>query len=74
MSAIQNGPRLIPSRDVSADELESQTAYIRFSGTVSTPAEATTEDLMNVAEASGVLDFWNDPEEDRYSEEDGEAV
>ena len=30
--------------------------------------DLTTEDIMRAVEASGTLDFWNDPEEDVYNE------
>lgn len=32
------------------------------------PEDASTGDNMRLAEASGVLDFWREPEEDIYSE------
>lgn len=35
---------------------------------------AGTDDLMKLAEASGALDFWNDPAEDVYGPEDGEPA
>lgn len=31
------------------------------------------EDLMRLAETSGAFDFWNDPAEDIYGPDDGEA-
>jgi hypothetical protein len=34
----------------------------------------TTGDMMRIVVASGVLDFWDRPEEDIYSAEDGEAL
>jgi len=36
--------------------------------------DITTDEVMRAIEASGTLDFWNDPEEDVYSEEDGDPV
>lgn len=35
---------------------------------------AGTDDLMQLAEASGAFDFWNDPAEDIYGPDDGEAA
>ena len=54
----------------------SPTITIQSGGTLTVvhPAEATTFDLMNAVEVSGVLDFWNDPEEDNYSDQDGDAI
>lgn len=38
------------------------------------PSEANTIDQMNVVEASGTLDFWNDESEDIYKRDDGQSV
>lgn len=38
------------------------------------PKDPTAEQRMAIIEASGILSFWNDPEEDIYSDADGEAV
>ena len=38
------------------------------------PSEPTSEQRMRIVEASGTLDFWDRPEEDIYSLEDGEPV
>lgn len=54
------------------EEFRTQTRYIRVYTTL--PEEVTTGDVMNLIEASGTLDFWNDPEEDIYSEQDGDDV
>lgn len=64
----------LPSHSVHEEELETQTTYIRYSSTITTPPDVNTEDSMNVIEASGALDFWNDPEEDIYGPDDGDAV
>ncbi len=37
-------------------------------------ADPTPEQMMRAVEASGVLDFWNDPQEDIYSSEDGQPL
>lgn len=34
------------------------------------PADATTRDQMHLVETSGILEFWNDPAEDAYNEDD----
>lgn len=56
------------------NEAKTLTVYRSVSRTCSYPTDATTEDLMNLAEASGVFDFWDHPDEDVYSESDGNAV
>ena len=56
------------------EELKTQTLYCRAVRTITYPADATTEDQMSVIEASGALDFWNDPAEDIYSEKHGDAI
>jgi hypothetical protein len=35
---------------------------------------AGTDDLMKLAEVSGVFDFWNAPAEDIYGPDDGEPA
>ena len=32
------------------------------------------DELLRVAQAGGAFDFWNDPEEDIYTMEDGKPV
>ena len=56
------------------DELQTETIYMRTSSTIIHPSEATTQDQMNIVEASGSLEFWNDSSEDVYDENDGDAV
>jgi hypothetical protein len=38
------------------------------------PEDATIHQQMRIMEVSGVLDFWNRPEEDGYTEADGEPI
>ena len=56
------------------DELRTETIYVRASSTIIHPPDATTQDQMNIVEASGSLEFWNDASEDVYGEHDGDAV
>jgi len=72
-TALDNSITFTESATISDEELTTQTKYIRSSATYH-PADVTTDDIMNVIEASGSLDFWNSPEEDKYSEHDGDAV
>jgi hypothetical protein len=36
--------------------------------------DPTSEERHKLLETSGTLDFWNDPAEDVYSEDDGEPI
>lgn len=56
------------------DELRTETIYLRASSTIIHPPDATIQDQMNIVEASGTLEFWNDSSEDVYDENDGDAV
>lgn len=38
------------------------------------PSDPTSDQLMRIVEASGSLDFWDDPREDIYTLEDGDPV
>ena len=38
------------------------------------PSDPTLEQRMRIVEVSGILDFWDRPEEDIYSLKDGEPV
>ncbi len=64
----------IPAGVVTEADLQTQTVYRRCFRTIVHPADASTVDQMNAIEVSGTLDFWNDPEEDLYTEKDGDAV
>lgn len=57
---------------VMEDDLISQTDFDGPSATFS--EDITTEDVMRAVEASGVLDFWLDPEEDGYTHDDGDPA
>lgn len=48
---------------------ESGAMHISF-----TTEDPTIEQRMKLTECSGVLDFWNNPEENIYSEEDCEPI
>ncbi len=57
-----------PGVSVGDAELETETVYSRVYCTITYPADATTDDQMKLVEASGALEFWNDPAEDVYDE------
>lgn len=57
---------------VMAEEFETHTSNDALF--ISHAVDITTEDVMRAIEASGTLDFWNDPAEDTYSEQDGDPV
>ena len=65
---------LVPPRDLTDDDLNTRTVSETPRTTVEFPPDATTMQWMSVVEASGSLDFWHDPEEDKYDEHDGEPV
>lgn len=56
------------------NELRTKTSYVRASAFYFDPPDLTTFEIMKAIEASGTLDFWNDPEEDIYDEQDGDAI
>jgi len=60
------------SATLTEEELQTQTMYVRVYANY--PEDVTTDDVMHAIEASGTLDFWNDPAEDVYSEQDGDEV
>ncbi len=41
---------------------------------VSPPSDPTTEQAMRLVELSGSLDFWDRPEEDIYTLDDGRPI
>ena len=59
---------------VQDDELQTETVYSRACKTIMHPSDVSIQDQMNVVEASGTLDFWDDSAEDVYDESDGDAV
>jgi len=63
-----------PPVSVTEEDFETETAYFRVHTTISHPSDASLDDQMNIIEASGTLEFWEHPEEDVYSEKDGDAV
>ena len=43
-------------------------------GYVGAPSDPTSTQCMRLVELSGTLDFWDDPQEDIYSPEDGDPL
>lgn len=73
MTTLENA--ITMSHPQVARELEeTETVYFRCLEVIHDPPEVTTQDQMNIVEYSGTLDFWDKPEEDIYSESDGDAV
>lgn len=66
-------PVNVGARDIAEDQPETSGGNHIFQ-VVSTPSDPTPEQRLRIVEASGVLDFWDDPREDIYSLEDGEPV
>ena len=50
------------------------TSYEAQTSVHAVPEDPTVEQRMIVVEASGALSFWDHPDEDVYSLEDGEPV
>lgn len=64
-----------PVSDVDSDMLNLSTTYeVAESKTIHVPEDPTPQQRMAIVEASGCLDFWDDEEEDRYSQDDGDPV
>ena len=68
MTTLSNKFEIKPVRTVTENEWTTETVYKRVYSVVSSPADATTEDQMKIVESSGVLQFWDDPDEDIYDE------
>lgn len=73
MNSIQNSS-LSLLEHVTAEEYQTQTTYSRTLTELHVPSDVTTDDAMSAVEASGTLDFWNEPEEDIYDESDGNVI
>lgn len=56
---------------VEINEFGVETVMYPEAFTISEPTEMQRYRLI---EASGVLDFWNDPEEDGYTQADGDPI
>jgi hypothetical protein len=71
---VDNELQFRPGILVPDDELQTETVYQRACKTIMQPSDVDIQDQMNIVEASGTLDFWDDPAEDVYDESDGDAV
>ena len=65
-------PATFAKTTVIVEMLSPSEVRIRKVGEV-TEQNVGTEELMAIADASGVFDFWNAPAEDIYGLEDGDA-
>lgn len=74
MNAIEKQIQFLPALAAECGEAVTWTVRSKSTPTFSPPPDISTEDQMGLVEASGVLDFWNDPEEDKYTRNDGHAV
>lgn len=63
----------IGAREIHEDEPVT-TAPWRPIHILNEPSDPTGEQRMRIVEVSGTLDFWDKPEEDIYSVDDGEPV
>ena len=74
MPATDSNMHIINATPFNLGELQTETVYERVNaGTLSSPDDATTDDQMNLVESSGVLNFWDSPDEDIYREADGDT-
>jgi len=64
----------IPPREVLDDEPVTTVLHFPVRYGNAGPADPTSEQMMRLVETSGVLDFWDDPDEDIYTREDGEPA
>ena len=61
---------VLPAREVDADVPQT----FAVPPCVHVPSGPTTEQAMRLVELSGTLDFWDRPEEDVYSLDDGKPI
>jgi hypothetical protein len=58
-----------PPREIHDDEPETRSSAQWV--TISYPADPPPDQVLRLLESSGSLDFWESPDEDVYSPEDG---
>ena len=78
---LMNNDNCGKSYNASADScvLETTQTYTAMNAEQSSlsqnpPVDPTAIQSLRLAEESGALDFWHHPEEDIYSQDDGEAI
>jgi hypothetical protein len=62
----------VPLREIAEDKTEtiaSSHVYVPL-----VPPDPTAEQNLRIIESSGAFDFWNDPQEDIYSLNDGQPI
>lgn len=59
-----------PSREIESDFPSAYTFSTARENIIVHPSDPDEHQRMALIEASGVLDFWNDPEEDIYTPDD----
>jgi len=73
LNAERLNPKPRDANDPTRGGMETAGGNVRRQ-TVAGPAEPTGKQGMRLVGLSGVLDFWEDPREDIYTLDDGEAV
>jgi hypothetical protein len=63
---------IMPDREIIEDE--PQTHGDGAALTISYPPDPSPDQFLRLAETSGTLDFWNEPDEDIYGLDDGTRV
>jgi hypothetical protein len=62
----------LPDRKIIEDEPQTRGGGAAL--TISYPPDPAPEQFLRLAETSGTLDFWDEPEEDIYGPDDGTPV
>ena len=66
---------VLPTSERMSQEIQTETlAASTFIYIPSVPSDPTEEQRLKLMEISGAYDFWDRPEEDIYSSDDGQPV
>ncbi len=74
MTMMENNQEAIKPFTVDVDDISIETSGGNVKQQIVGQSEPTSEQRMRLVELSGTLDFWDRPEEDVYSLEDGEPI
>lgn len=74
MTTLDNSFQIMEEADACETEFGRDTVILYSSPKIVIPSDFSTDDLMNIVEASGALDFWNEESEDIYDENSGNAL
>jgi len=75
MNQAQSEFEILPDdRGVHDYEFETETGVVNWHTQMNGLPDPTSDQMMRAAEISGALDFWDRPDEDVYSPDDGEPA